>query len=155
MGRLFANGSGVRGSIPGRVVPKTQKKWYLMPPCLTLNLIRQGSRVKWSNPGIGVAPSPILRCGGYWNGSLRITLDYGRQLYYIIVENLEKLLTSILFCSYIYIYMCVCVYNFKINTGTFWLKCYFEMCNFNRFNTENRFISKVHNPGYKSRVWRQ
>ena len=34
------------------------KKWYLMPPCLTLSIIRYGSRVKWSNPGKGVAPSP-------------------------------------------------------------------------------------------------
>ena len=34
------------------------KKWYLMPPCLTLSIIRYRSRVKWSNPGKGVAPSP-------------------------------------------------------------------------------------------------
>ena len=27
------------GSIPGRVIPKTQK-WYLMPPCLKLSIIR-------------------------------------------------------------------------------------------------------------------
>ena len=27
------------------------KKWYLMPPCLTLSIIRYGSRVKQSNPG--------------------------------------------------------------------------------------------------------
>ena len=48
--RVFANGSGDLGSIPGRVIPKT-KKWYLMPPCLTLRIIRYGSRVNWSNPG--------------------------------------------------------------------------------------------------------
>ena len=42
---VFANGSGDLGSIPGRVIPKTQK-WYLMPPCLTLSIIRYGSRVK-------------------------------------------------------------------------------------------------------------
>ena len=36
------------------------KKWYLMLPCLTLNIIRYGSRVKWSNLGNGVAPSPTL-----------------------------------------------------------------------------------------------
>ena len=33
-----------------------------MPPCLTLSNIRYGSRVKWSNPGKGVAPSPIPWC---------------------------------------------------------------------------------------------
>ena len=30
---------GRRGSIPDIVIPKTQK-WYLMPPCLTLSIIR-------------------------------------------------------------------------------------------------------------------
>ena len=38
------------------------KKWYLMPPCLTLSIIGYGSRVKWSNPGKGVAPSPTPWC---------------------------------------------------------------------------------------------
>ena len=33
---------------------------YLMPPCLTLSIIRYGSTVKWSNPGKGVAPFPSL-----------------------------------------------------------------------------------------------
>ena len=37
------------------------KKWYLMLPCLTLSIIRYGSRVKWSNPGKGVAPFPTPR----------------------------------------------------------------------------------------------
>ena len=38
------------------------KKWYLMPPCLTLGIIRYGSRVKWCNLGKGVAPSPTPWC---------------------------------------------------------------------------------------------
>ena len=37
--RVFANGPGDWGSISGRVIPKTQK-WYLIPPWLTLNIIR-------------------------------------------------------------------------------------------------------------------
>ena len=57
MGRVFANGPGDRSSIPGRVIPKTLKKWYLIPPYLTLSYIRYGSRVKWNNPGKGVVPS--------------------------------------------------------------------------------------------------
>ena len=36
---VLANGLGELGSIPGRVIPKT-KKWYLMPPYLTLSIIR-------------------------------------------------------------------------------------------------------------------
>ena len=65
--RVFANGPGDLGSIPGRVIPKTQKmvldaSLLNMPPCLTLSIIRYGSRVKWSNPGKGVAPSPTPWC---------------------------------------------------------------------------------------------
>ena len=59
MSREFANGAGDLSSILGRVLPKTQK-WYLMPPCLTLSIIRLGSRVKWSNPEKGVAPPQHL-----------------------------------------------------------------------------------------------
>ena len=73
--RVFANGPGDRGSVSSWVLPKTQKKWYLRPPCLTLSIIRYGSRVKWSNPGNGVTPSPSPQCSSYWKGSLRVTLD--------------------------------------------------------------------------------
>ena len=55
--RVFANGPGDLGSILGRVIPKTQKKWYLIPPCLTLSIIRCVSRVKWN--------SPTPRCSSY------------------------------------------------------------------------------------------
>ena len=81
---MFANGSEDLGSIPGRVIPKTQK-WYLMPPCLTFSIIRYRSRVRWSNLGKGVAPSPTPRCSSYLQGSLRVTLDYGRQLLYLLL----------------------------------------------------------------------
>ena len=33
------------------------KKWFLMLPCLTLSIIRYGSRVKWGNPRKRVRPS--------------------------------------------------------------------------------------------------
>ena len=42
-----------------------RKKWYLLPPCLTLRIIRLGSRVKWSNPEKGVVPSPTPQCSSY------------------------------------------------------------------------------------------
>ena len=67
MVRAFSNGPGDRGSIPGWVIPKTQK-WYLISPCLTLSIIRYGSRVKRSNSVL------LLK------RSLRVTLDYDRQL---------------------------------------------------------------------------
>ena len=51
------------------------KKWYLMPPCLTLSIIRYGSRVKWSNLGKGVAPFPTPQYSSYRKGSLQATFD--------------------------------------------------------------------------------
>ena len=64
VGRVFAKWS---------VRPRF-KRWYLKPPCLTLSIIRCVSRMKWSNPGNGVAHSPTP---SYWKQSLRVTLDYG------------------------------------------------------------------------------
>ena len=52
------------------------KKWYLMPHCLKLTIIRHGSMVKWSNPGNGVAASSTPQCSSYWKGSLQVTLDH-------------------------------------------------------------------------------
>ena len=51
------------------------KKWYLMPPCITLSIIRYGSGVKWSNTRKGITPSPTPTCSSYRKVRLRITLD--------------------------------------------------------------------------------
>ena len=56
------------------------KKWYLMPLCLTLSIIRYWSRVKWSNPGKELVLFPTLQCSSYWKGSHRVNPDY-RQLF--------------------------------------------------------------------------
>ena len=53
----------------------------MIPPSLTLSNIRYVSRVKWSNPGKWVAPSPTPQCSSYWKGSLLVALDYSCQLY--------------------------------------------------------------------------
>ena len=65
---------------------KKKKKWYLIPPYLTLSNIRYGSRVKWSNPGKGVAPSPTPWCSSYWKGSLWVALDNSGQLYFYLLN---------------------------------------------------------------------
>ena len=52
----------------------------MIPPCSTLSIIRYVSRVKWSNPEKGVAPSPTPQYSSYWKGSLLVALDYSRQL---------------------------------------------------------------------------
>ena len=51
------------------------RKWYLIHPCLTLSIIRYGSRVNLSNPGKGVTPSPTTRCCSNWKGNIQATLD--------------------------------------------------------------------------------
>ena len=80
VGRVFANGPEDLGSIPGRVMPKTFKM-VLDTSWLNTQHYKVLSRVKWSNPGKGVAPFPTPRCSSDWKGSLRVTLDYGCQLY--------------------------------------------------------------------------
>ena len=76
--RVFANGPRDLGSIPGRVIPKTQK---MVLDASLLNTQHYKVRIKWSNPGKGVAPSSTPWCSSYWKGNLRVTLDYGRQVY--------------------------------------------------------------------------
>ena len=75
------------------------KKWYLIPPCLTLSIIRYGSSVKWSNLGVGVVSSSTPWCSSYWKGSLWVVIDYGCQLYFLCMYV----------CMYIYIY--IYIYN--------------------------------------------
>ena len=67
---VFAHGPRNRGSISGQIIPKTQK-WYLIPPCLTLTIIKYGSKASGGNPGKGVAHTPTPQgCSCYWKGSL-------------------------------------------------------------------------------------
>ena len=42
---------------------------------------------KWSNPGKGLTPSPTHWCRSYRKGSLRVTIDYGRRLYFTFINN--------------------------------------------------------------------
>ena len=74
--RVFANGPGDLGSIPSCVIPKM----VLDTSLLNTQQYKVLSRVKWSNPGKGVAPSPTPRCCSYWKGSLLVALDSGYQL---------------------------------------------------------------------------
>ena len=74
------------------------KKWYLMPPCLTLSIMRYISRVKWSTPGKGVAPSLTPRCSSYWKGSLWIALDYSCQPYLLTLLSTAVFLESRFLC---------------------------------------------------------
>ena len=82
--RVFANGPGDLGSISGRVIPKTQK---MVLDASLLNTQHYKVRIKGKvEPSReGVAPSPTSWCSSYRKGSLRVTLDYGRQLYFLLI----------------------------------------------------------------------
>ena len=84
--RVFANGPGDLGSIPGRVIPKTQK---MLLDASLLNTQHYKVRIKGKveQSRERVAPSPTPWCCSYRKGSLRVTLDYGRQLYLLIAMN--------------------------------------------------------------------
>ena len=79
--RVFANGPGDLGSIPGRVIQKTQK---MVLDASLLNTqhykVRIKGKVEQSREGVALSPTPW--CSSYRKGSLRVTLDYGRQLYF-------------------------------------------------------------------------
>ena len=64
------------------------KKWYLMPPCLTLSIIRYRSKVKGGKPGKRAAPSSTLWCSSYRKGRLGVTLDNGLIYIYIYLYGL-------------------------------------------------------------------
>ena len=86
---MFANGPGDLGSIPGRVIPKTQKM-VLDASLLKTQHYKVRIKGKVEQSREGVAPSPTSWCSSYRKGSLRVTLDYGRQLYFTLYIYKER-----------------------------------------------------------------
>ena len=62
--------------------------------CLTLSTIGYGSRVKWSNPRKGAAPSPTLWCSSYWKVNLQIAFDCCYQLYLLFYISYRDHITN-------------------------------------------------------------
>ena len=58
------------------------KKMVLDTALLNTQHYKVSIKGKMEHPGNGVAPSPTPQCSSYWKGSLQVTLNYGRQLYY-------------------------------------------------------------------------
>ena len=80
MVRMFANGPGDLGSIPGRVIRKTLKM------VLDASLLNTQHCKVWIKSKVEQSrerSSAILYAlvSSYRKESLRVTLDYGRQLY--------------------------------------------------------------------------
>ena len=91
MCRVFANSPGDRGSIPGQVIPKTQK---MILDAALLCTIRWGSRVKWSNPGNGVAPSLHLGIIAIEKGAFKSLLTMVTN-FTLIISRDQLLLLSV------------------------------------------------------------
>ena len=86
VGRVFANGPGNQGSIPGRVIaknPKKNKKKMVLDTSL-LNAQHYKVRIKGKVKKLGGRSSilPTPQCSSYWKGSFRVALNYGCQLYF-------------------------------------------------------------------------
>ena len=80
---MFTNDTGDLGSIPGRVIPKTQK---MVLDATLPNTQHYKVRIKGKveQPRERSSALPCPRCSSYRKGSLQVTLDYGRQLYFYI-----------------------------------------------------------------------
>ena len=63
MVRVFTNDPGDQGSIPGQVIPKTQK--MALDASLLNTQHKKAIESKLINPWKGVVPSPTLRCNSY------------------------------------------------------------------------------------------
>ena len=72
--------------ITGRVIPKTQKM-VLDASLLSTQHYKVRIKGKVEQSREGVAPSPTHWCSSYRKGSLRVTLDYGRQLTYLYMND--------------------------------------------------------------------
>ena len=132
---MFANGPEDLGSIPGRVIPKTQK---MVLDASLLNTQHYKVRIKGKVEQFreGVAPSPTPWCSSYRKGSLRVTLDYGRQLYFYLLVSVSetlfhcryfnwisdaKLLIAISFSSEINVFMTLFfVWSFSLTLFRIW-----------------------------------
>ena len=73
MGKVFANVPGDQGSIPDRVIPKTQKI-VLNDTFLNTKHHKVWIKSMWKNPGKGVVPSPTpnvvaIEKGVFWSPS--------------------------------------------------------------------------------------
>ena len=81
VGRVFTNGLGNLGSIPGCVIPKTLKM-VLDVSLLNTQQYKVSIKGKEEQSLGNEKPPPTPWYSSYWKGSLQVTPDYGRQLYF-------------------------------------------------------------------------
>ena len=101
----------------------------MIPPCLTLSNIRHVLRVKWSNPGKGVAPSPTPRCSSYLKGSL---LCRPRQrsptlLFFWLAIRRDSVSLSLQPCPNLFVWDFACL-SLEISIQLFFIPFLFSTC---------------------------
>ena len=82
MVRVFANGPGDRGSVPDRVIPKTQK---MVLDVSLLNTQHYKVRIEGKVEQFRKRSNALPWCSSYRKGSIWVTLKYGLQLYLLII----------------------------------------------------------------------
>ena len=94
-------------------------------------------RVKWSNPGKCVVPSPTPRFSSYWKGSLLVFLDYGRQLYLHVMNIITWIQNFYFFLFFllrlwimlIYLYIFILWFHLKSLLNFFFYFSWFSTLN--------------------------
>ena len=100
---VFANSPGDRSSIPGWVIPKTQKM-VLVTSLFNTQHYKVWIKGKSSNPGKWVMLFSTPWCSSYWKGSFRGTLDYSRLILYTHTHTHTYIYTHPYICIYTYLY---------------------------------------------------
>ena len=129
--------------VQSRVKSYQRLKWYLIPPCLTLSNIRYVLRVKWSNPGKGVASSPIPRCNSYWKGNVLVALDCGRQQL-VFFKTLSDLTQNIMYTSrFCFIITFLCWWNVHTKRIPIGFILIFHQSSLKSFKAKVKFVRKL------------
>ena len=81
MDRVFTNGLGDWGSIPGQVIPKIQK---MVLDAALLNTQHYKAWIKGKGEQSREMSSALPYTSVYWKGSLQVVLDYSCQFYLLI-----------------------------------------------------------------------
>ena len=90
VGRVFGNGPGDLGSVPGRVIPKTFKM-ALDTSLFNTQQYKVCIEGKVEQSREEVAHSPTPWGSSNWKGSLLVSLDYGHQLYLLHTHLTQQL----------------------------------------------------------------
>ena len=112
---MFANGPGDQGSIPGQIIPKTQKMELDTSWLITQYYkVHIKGKVKQSRERSSILPTPWCSC--YWKGSLQVALVNLLLLIkymnlYIIAENLP-------YGQYFKLVLAECLNGYKLRYNT-------------------------------------